>query len=203
MAYYHDLVTEKSWAELRQLHNICDFTLLGGWAVYLYTHGLKSKDIDILMDYSELPKIQDNFEFVKNDRLHKYEAIRGPVQIDIYTPHYSQIGIPVEILLSHSQIVDGFRVVLPEYLILLKIFTLSERGRSPKGRKDLLDLLSLYLALGNKPFLTSIKLCKNYHFDSALGFFVQLLSENTQILELSQNTHKYSQIKKSLSFLLS
>jgi len=203
MAYYHDLVTEKSWAELRQLHTICDFTLLGGWAVYLYTHGLKSKDIDILVDYSELPKIQANFEFVKNDRLHKYEAIRGPVQIDIYTPHYSQIGIPVEILLSHSQIVDGFRVVLPEYLILLKIFTLSERGRSPKGRKDLLDLLSLYLALGDKLFLASIKLCKNYHFDSSLRFFVQLLSENTQILELSQNTHKYSQIKKSLSFLLS
>jgi len=37
MAYYHDLVTQKSWAELKNLPHICDFTLLGGWAVYLLT----------------------------------------------------------------------------------------------------------------------------------------------------------------------
>ena len=162
MAYYHDLVTEKSWKELKNLHTICDFTLLGGWAVYLYTRGLKSKDIDILVDYTELPKLQKSFEFVKNDRLHKYEAIRGPVQIDIYTPHYSELGIPVEILLQNSQIVGGFRVILPEYLILLKLFTLSQRGRTPKGRKDFLDLLSLYLSLKDKPFALATMLAHQY-----------------------------------------
>jgi hypothetical protein len=198
MAYYHDLVTEKSWSELKNLHTICDFTLLGGWAVYLYTHGLKSKDIDILVDYTELPKLQRNFEFVKNDRLHKYEAIRGPVQIDIYTPHYSELGIPVEILLINSQSVDGFSVIRPEYLVLLKLYTLSQRGRSPKGRKDFLDLISLHLALKDKPFILAKGLIKQYKLDSSLQFFSQILAENTNLSELGLNNHQFSPIKKSL-----
>lgn len=198
MTYYHDLVTEKSWEELKKLHEVCDFTLLGGWAVYLYTHGLKSKDIDILVDYAELPKLQKNFAFVKNDRLHKYEAIRGPVQIDIYTPHYSKLGIPVEILLAHSQIVDGFQVINPEYLILLKLFTLSERGRTPKGRKDFLDLFSLYLSLKDQPFILATKLAHKHALSSSLLFFAQILSENTALPELSLNNHRFSVIKKSL-----
>lgn len=198
MTYYHNLVTEKSWAELKNLHRVCNFTLLGGWAVYLYTHGLKSKDIDILVDYSELPKLQKNFEFVKNDRLHKYEAIRGPVQIDIYTPHYSKLGIPVEVLLSHTQPVDGFNIILPEYLILLKIFTLSQRGRTPKGHKDFLDLISIFLTLKNKPFTLAVKLAHQYDLSSSLKFFSQILFENTSLPELSLNNHQFSLIKKSL-----
>lgn len=198
MPYYHDLVTEKSWSELKNLHMVFDFTLLGGWAVYLYTHGLKSKDIDILVDYAELPKLQRHFEFVKNDRLHKYEAIRGPVQIDIYTPHYSELGIPVEILLANSQVVDGFSVIRPEYLILLKLYTLSQRGRSPKGRKDFLDLISIYLTIKDKPFIDAVSLAKQYKLGSSLDFFSQILSENTRISELSLNNHQFSTIKKSL-----
>lgn len=202
MAYYHDLVTEKSWEELKNLHKVCNFTLLGGWAVYLYTHGLKSKDIDILVDYTELPKLQKNFEFVKNDRLHKYEAIRGPIQIDIYTPHYSEIGIPVEILLSHTQSVDGFSVIRPEYLILLKLFTLSQRGRTPKGRKDFLDLISLYLSIKDRPFILAANLVNKYNIQASLKFFTQILSENTSISELSLNNHQYSLLKKSLLKIL-
>jgi len=198
MVYYHDLVTQQSWEELKKLHTICDFTLLGGWAVYLYTHGLKSKDIDILVDYSELPKLQKQFEFVKNDRLHKYEAIRGPVQIDIYTPHYSQIGLPVEILLAHTQLVDGFRVILPQYLILLKLFTLSQRGRTPKGRKDFLDILSLYLSLKTNPFVLAAKLAQVYKLQPSLKFFTRILSENTDIPELTLNNHQFAPIKQSL-----
>ena len=198
MAYYHDLTTQKSWDELKNLHNICDFTLLGGWAVYLYTHGLKSKDIDILVDYGELPKLQKNFEFIKNDRLHKYEAIRGPVQIDIYTPHYSELGIPVEILLENSHSKDAFQVIKPEYLILLKLYTLSQRGRTPKGRKDFLDLVSLNLALKDDPFILAAKLAQKYKLSDSLHFFTQILSENTSIPELNLTSHQFSPIKKSL-----
>lgn len=202
MTYYHDLVTQKSWEELKTLHTVCDFTLLGGWAVYLYTHGLKSKDIDILVDYSELPKLQDHFQFVKNDRLHKYEAIRGPLQIDIYTPYYSKIGIPVEDLLAHTQTLDGFRLIQPAYLIALKLYTLMARGRTPKGRKDFLDILSLYLDLKDQPLTLAIKLSHQYSLQSALSFFKQIISENTFIPELNLNPHKYSTLKKSLLTLL-
>jgi hypothetical protein len=198
MDYYHNLVTEQSWEELKNLHKICDFTLLGGWAVYLYTQGLKSKDIDILVDYSELPKLKKHFEFVKNGRLHKYEAVRGPVQIDIYAPHYSKLGIPVEVLLTNSQIVGGFHVILPEYLILLKLFTLSQRGRTPKGRKDFLDLFSLYLSLKDAPFSLATKLAHQHSLDSSLQFFSQILEENTDLPELNLNNHQFAPLKKSL-----
>lgn len=198
MAYYHDVITEKSWQELKNLHQICDFTLLGGWAVYLYTHGLKSKDIDILVDYDQLPKLQKNFEFVKNDRLHKYEAIRGPVQIDIYTPHYSELGIPVEILLANSQIVGGFRAINPEYLVLLKLYTLSQRGRTPKGHKDFLDLISLYVSLKDHPFILANQLIHEHKLSSSLKFFSQILSGNTSLPELSLNNHQFAIVKKAL-----
>ena len=203
MAYYHDLVTQQSWKELKKLGAICDFTLLGGWAVYLYTHGLKSKDIDILVDYDQLPKLQKNFEFIKNNRLHKYEAIRGPVQIDIYTPHYSELGIPVEILLAQNQIVDGFSVILPQYLVLLKLFTLSQRGRTPKGRKDFLDLFSLYLSLKDSPFMLATQLAHEYALVSSLRFFSQILSENTDLPELTLNNHQFAPLKKSLLKIIS
>lgn len=48
MAYYHDLITGTSWRELKQLRRYCNFVLIGGWAAWLYTKALKSKDIDII-----------------------------------------------------------------------------------------------------------------------------------------------------------
>lgn len=46
MAYYNDLITEKSWQYLQTLRRETNFVLIGGWAVYLYTKSLKSKDFD-------------------------------------------------------------------------------------------------------------------------------------------------------------
>jgi len=137
MAYYHELVTQKSWEELQKLKKLVDFVLIGGWATYLYTKGLKSKDIDILINYDQLPKLEKVYEFYKNGRLKKYEAIKGEVQIDIYLPHFSQIGIPIEVLVDKAKSVEGFAVLEINYLVALKIFALQQRGRSLKGRKDM------------------------------------------------------------------
>ena len=46
MAFYHNLVTERSWEELQTLRRKLDFILIGGWAVYLYTKTVKSKDFE-------------------------------------------------------------------------------------------------------------------------------------------------------------
>ena len=51
MAYYHDIITQKSWEELKTLNKKVKFVLIGGWATYLYTKELKSKDIDILINF--------------------------------------------------------------------------------------------------------------------------------------------------------
>lgn len=79
MQYYHKLVTDKSYQFLQNLKRSYEFVLIGGWAVYLYTQALKSKDIDIIVDYKELAKLKENFDVFKNDRLKKYEIKTGGI----------------------------------------------------------------------------------------------------------------------------
>lgn len=62
MEYYHDLVTQKSWKELQNLNKLLDFVLIGDWAAYLYTKTLKSKDIDIIVDFDTLSLLRKQIE---------------------------------------------------------------------------------------------------------------------------------------------
>lgn len=197
MPYYHDLVTDQSWQELTRLKKLIPFVLIGGWATYLYTKALKSKDIDIVIDYPALSALKDAYNIHKNDRLRKYEAVKGPLAIDIYLPHYSRLGIPVEEVMKQSRVIDGFSVVNPDLLFALKMITLAERGRTPKGRKDFLDLLSL--ARGGFFNTGAVaRLLSDYRQKDAMHSFKTFLSETTQVPELGITTHAYAKLKKSL-----
>ena len=57
MQFYHNLITEKSFEHLKGFKKKYNFVLIDGWAVYLYSKSLKSKDIDIIVDYDELAKM--------------------------------------------------------------------------------------------------------------------------------------------------
>lgn len=46
MQFYNEIITQKSFVFLQGLKKEYEFVLIGGWAVFLYSHGLKSKDID-------------------------------------------------------------------------------------------------------------------------------------------------------------
>lgn len=197
MAYYHDLITEKSWQELKKLTKLIDFVLIGGWAVYLYTKALKSKDIDILIEYTELIKLKGKYDLSKNQRLSKYEARIDQVQIDIYLPFYSKIGIPIEDLLKETISFGGFTVLKKEYLIALKLFTLKERGRSPKGKKDFLDLISLFL-INNIDKKLIQNLIDKYNFNLATIFFREMMNEYVEILEIGINRHSYKKLKEKI-----
>lgn len=197
MAYYHDLITEKSWDELKKLGKTIDFILIGGWAVYLYTKALKSKDIDVIVEYSELIKLKEKYELNKNERLQKYEARREEIQIDVYLPHYSNLGIPVEDLIKEKISLEGFNVIRKEYLIALKLFTLKSRGRTPKGKKDFLDLLSLFLTADfNKKII--IELVVKYKLNLSVNFFREMLSEYVEISEINLNRHLYKKLKTKI-----
>lgn len=197
MAYYHDLVTEKSWRELQALRQQHDFVLLGGWAVYLYAQTLKSKDIDIIVGYDQLPRLQTTYGLTKNDRLKKYQASRGEVEIDIYVPHYSELGIPVAELMQHTRSLAGFTVVALDYLIALKIYTLAQRGRSAKGKKDFLDILSLF-QVGQADSKQVQTLLEQYHLSAAWQTFQQFLNEYTHVPELGFSSHAYAKLKRQL-----
>ncbi len=202
MAYYHDLITQKSWQELKKLSKTTNFVLIGGWAVYLYAKTLKSKDIDILIAYSEIAKLKKNYDFIKNERLKKYEARREEIQIDVYLPHYSELGIPVEDLMNQKTSLEGFDVLKKEYLIALKLFTLKERGRTVKGQKDFLDLLSLFMTDEvNRKVLSTI--INTYKLDSSVDFFRKMIHEYVEIPELNLNRHMYKKLKeKTILFSL-
>ena len=198
MEYYHSLITEKSWQELLNLKKAVDFVLIGGWAVYFYTKMLKSKDIDILVNFDQLPIIEKLYRLNKNERLSKYQAVKEEIEIDIYLPHFSQIGIPVEELINKTTEIEGFKALDVNYLLALKIYTLAARGRTPKGRKDFLDLISLALS-GKGDLAIAEKNIEKFYLKQALKVFQEFLQETTEVEELNLNSHQFSKLKKVIT----
>lgn len=197
MDYYHNLITDKSWKMLTSLRGSYDFILIGGWAVYLYTKALKSKDIDIVVEFNQLEKLKQDFEVSKNDRLKKYEARAQEIEIDIYTPYYSNPGIPVEDLVKYTTLLEGFRVVSKEALAVLKENALAARAYSPKGRKDLVDIVSLF-SLSDFDWERYKKIIKGYDLEEIAEATKKIIKETTQIQELDLNTHKMANFKKKI-----
>jgi hypothetical protein len=165
--FWHDVLIEKSWAVLLELRKRYEFILLGGWAVYLYTKALKSKDIDIIVDYNTLGLMGRELPLKKNERLKKYELLISDVEVDVYVPYFSNLGIPVEDVAAGIRVLEGFKVPTPEVLLILKQAAEVERAGSVKGLKDRIDILALliyseidfntYLSLVNKYSLYSYR----------------------------------------------
>jgi hypothetical protein len=197
MAYYHDLITEQSFAELKKLKTRFPFVLIGGWATYFYTHGLKSKDIDIIVAYETLPLIRKHYDCMKNDRLKKYEAVRGSVQIDIYLPHYSKLGIPVEDLLTQTRGMEGFTLLELPHLIALKIHTLRARGHSAKGMKDFLDILSL-MRLPDADLHAVRSVIDQYELSDDWTAFLAFFRERSEASEIGLSKHAYARLRNQI-----
>lgn len=184
MNYYRDQVTQKSWQILTKLSFGYKFVLIGGWAVWLYTKQLKSKDIDIVVELDQLGRLSKDYDLTKNDRLSKYEIRQEEIQIDVYASFYSQLGVSTEKIVQSAIKVDGFLVPPPEMLLNLKLVAYQGRKGSDKGRKDLVDIVSL--------------LClPNLKWADISSEIIQIASNQTEIPELSLNSHVYSKFKKA------
>jgi len=201
MNYYHEIITEKSFKFLQELKKIYRFILIGGWAVFLYSHSLKSKDIDIIVDYSELAKLKENYGVSKNDRLKKYEIKTGEFDVDIYLPHYSDLGVDIEEIQKNSIVREGFVVPDLERLFLLKLFAFSQRRGSTKGRKDELDIFSL-VVLPEFNWENYKILAADLGFEKYRRLFLDLLNSTVSVEELGFNEQKFSKIKKQIKRLL-
>ena len=197
MQYYHDLITQKSGLLLQNLKKKYDFVLIGGWAVYLYSRGVKSKDIDLILDYPELEKLKEEFPVTKNDRLRKYEARSEETEIDIYLPDYSDLGLSVEEIVKLTIQIEGFKIPQAEVLVLLKAKALSERKNSVKGRKDLIDLVSLF-SLESFDFETLKQNTKDYKVENFLGIVATEIKNINRIDELDLNVHKMAAFKRKI-----
>ena len=187
MDWYRDSVTESSWQLLQELKRQFNFCLIGGWAVWLYTKQLKSKDIDLVVAPEELSQIRRIYDLTRNERLKKYELRRGEVQVDVYSAYYSDLGVAAEKILADCRIVTGFSVPAPETLFILKLAAWLERKNSPKGRKDLIDMLSL---------LQLQQLDKNKLKFPQLSSLIKEIKQLIEVPELKLNRHQTAKQKK-------
>lgn len=200
MNFYHNLITEKSWQLLQALRKKYDFILIGGWAVFLYTKALKSKDIDLVLEFSELEKLKKDFEVSKNEHLKKYEARREGMEIDIYVPFYSWLGLPVEDLKKFVVPLEGFKTVEKEVLAVLKQEALMGRRSTVKGRKDLADIVSLF-RLPDFNWEKYKKVVEKYGLNGSSAVVSEILKKTTKIDELDLNIHQIAGLKRKIPLM--
>ena len=197
MEFYHDIITEKSWQFLQELKKRYVFLLIGGWAVFLYSHSLKSKDIDVILDYSELAKLKEDYNVFKNERLKKYEIKTGEFDIDIYLPHYSELGIDIEQVKQTSVLREGFLVPAIEMLFLLKVYAWTERRGTAKGQKDELDIFGLAI-LPEFDWQKYTRFVKDCDFGEYYNEFIALLKRTHEVKELGLDKQKMAKLRKKI-----
>lgn len=197
--FYHDLITEKSFEFLQKLQKSHRFVLIGGWAVFLYTRSLKSKDIDIIVEYEELGRLRDDFTVNKNERLKKYEIKTGEFDVDIYVPHYSSLGIPAEVVQEAAVSQGGFQVPPPELLLILKLCAWHQRRGSVKGRKDEVDILSLVF-LPEFNFEEYARQVSRFQLEEYHEEILALLKSTRRVPELNLNDQQIARLKKKVKF---
>lgn len=195
--FYHNIITEKSWQFLLELRKNYDFILIGGWAVFLYSHSLKSKDIDIIVDYSELAKLKEKNEIFKNERLKKYEMKTGEFDVDIYLPHYSDLGIDIEEIKKRTANQEGFVLPELEILLMLKLYAWSSRRGSLKGQKDEIDIFSLAV-LPEFDWQKYLDCVETFCFEKYNNSLIELIKKTKEIKELEINQQKMANIRKRI-----
>ncbi len=197
MQFYHNIITEKSWQFLREFRKNRNFILIGGWAVFLYSRSLKSKDIDIIVDYKDLEKLKSEFDVFKNERLKKYEIKQGEFDIDIYLPYYSDLGVDIEKIKEKTISREGFLIPEIEILLILKLYAWSARRGSAKGQKDELDIFSL-LFLPEFNWQRCLDYTRIFHLENYNDFLIELVKKTKEIKELGVNQQKMAKIRKKI-----
>ena len=79
----------------------------------------------------------------------------------------------------------------------LKIHTLAERARTPKGEKDLIDCLAL-IHSGASNLKKATVLAQTHSLTEALKTFRSLLQEYREVPELGLNAHRLARLKKEI-----
>ena len=195
--FWHDQITEKSFIFLQELRKRFEFVLIGGWAVYFYTKALKSKDIDIVVDFETLGKLRKEFNLVKNDRLKKYEIRADSFDVDIYVPHWSELGLSLDFVMKNVSRVEGFTVPKKEVLLILKLFVYTQRKASLKGKKDLMDVISL-LYSGRISLAFVHKILEKHPQLDLLRELKSILETTFEVKELGLNRKTFSDFKKPI-----
>lgn len=196
-SFYQEIIIDKSWQLLKKLKREIDFVLIGGWAVYLYSKVLKSKDIDIIVNYDQLEKIRKKYEVFKNERLAKYEVKQKGIDIDIYLPYFSNLGLPVEKIINFIEKKETFTVLKKEALLITKLEAFNERKATIKGQKDKIDIISL-LFLPDFDFAFLQRISRDNQLNNYLKLVEEILITTQEVKELAFNKHLFAKKKKEI-----
>ena len=197
MDYWNSILTEKSWKLLLELKKEkFDFVIIGGWAAYLWTKMHKSKDVDIVIkDFKDVDFLKKNYDLRKNDNLKKYEIKFEEIDLDIYVPFYSKLAIPTEDIKKYTTKIEGFEVVKPEVLLILKQGAEKEREFSVKGEKDRIDIITLvfYCDINFKEYFN---LLKKYNIECYYNRLKKIINNFREIKYLNLNPKEFK-VKKN------
>ncbi len=196
MEFWNSQLTEKSWKVLQELRRKYNFILIGGWATYLWTRQKKSKDIDIVVEISELQNLKAE-SLSKNDHLKKYEIKIEDIDVDIYVSYFSKLAIAPEHLKKYAKKIEGFNVIMPEALIILKQGAYENRKNSIKGEKDRIDILSL-LFFSNFNFKLYKSVLKEHSLNHYIGNLITLLKNFWDYNSLNLTPREFKLKKKGI-----
>jgi len=196
MEYWNTIITQKSWEILQKIKKELDFVLIGGWATYLWAKSHKSKDIDIVVDYKELGKLKSNYRLNKNDNLKKYEIKIEDIDIDIYLPFYSELPL-IKNIEKYAAKVEGFKVVKPEALLVLKQAAEIARGNTEKGMKDKIDIMDLLLKC-QIDFKEYKKILEKEKLNALKKRLIEIITKFDELKYLNLNPRQFKLKKEEL-----
>lgn len=197
MEFWNSEITNDSWNELLVLSRTYNFILIGEWAIYLYTKLHKSRDIDIVVDYDQFWILSKDFQLRKNPSVRRYEIKFRKFDIDVYTPFYSRLTVPVQDLINNFTIIENIKVPKIEELLILKLGAFDERVDSIKGQKDRLDIAGLvfYSSMDYARFTELLnKYEKRVYYKLLMNAVGNIDPRLLQYLNLNEST--YAKIKK-------
>src|SRR3989338_5965325 len=197
MEFWNSLLTEKSWKIMQSLKKEkFRFIIIGGWAAYLWTKQHKSRDIDVIIpDWKDLEILKEKFTLIKNSRLNKYEVKFNELDLDIYMPYYSKLAIPLEDTIGETTKIEGFEVVLPEILLILKQGAEHDRKDSVKGQKDRIDIMTL-LCYARIDFNKYRKLLAKYKLEKYRQRLKEIITTFRDVKHLNLNLVEFTKLKK-------
>ena len=124
--------------------------LIGGWGSWLRTGGPMSHDVDLIVTRGELATLERIVgDLSESHHLAgtKWRATWRSIHLDLYVPFQSRLGanlqLRVELLTSHAETANGYRVLTSAAHTATKIAALLDRPDSLPGRKDRFEILKL------------------------------------------------------------
>lgn len=199
MEFWNSLLTEKSWNIMQKLKKEnFKFIVIGGWAAYLWTKQHKSRDIDIIIyNFEDLELLGKKYTLSKNDNLKKYQIKIDEIDVDIYMIYYSKLTLPIEFVIQNITKIEGFEVVKPEILLILKQGAELDRTDGVKGQKDRIDIMTL-LCYANVNLKTYKKILEENNLIRYRQRIKQIVQTFRDLKHLNINVNDYSKIKKRL-----